>query len=184
MVKSIPTQYRVIEIFGIGICNNDNVLHNKNRNYRWNFIDVASYTTIVLSIITLLTIFSSSQIMFSSPIQGVYGLGAQFTLGSFNHTGLELNTKAFLDKLQQKGGPPIYTLSPDKARAVLSEIQASHPVPKLPANIENRTIPGGPNGKEISITIIRPPQSGNETLPVVMYFHGGGWVLGGLDTHD
>src|SRR5215211_9437356 len=52
----------------------------------------------------------------------------------------------------------------------------------LPADIENRTIAGGPNG-QISIQIIRPPSS-NETLPVVVYTHGGGWVLGGFDTHE
>ncbi|MDQ6667903.1 MAG: alpha/beta hydrolase [Thermoproteota archaeon] len=97
---------------------------------------------------------------------------------------LEQNTRAFLDNLQQNGGPPIYTLSPNKARDVLSGLQASYPVQKLPADIENRTIPGGPNAKEISITIVRPPNSSSETLPVVMYFHGGGWVLGGFDTHD
>ena len=57
-------------------------------------------------------------------------------------------------------------------------------VQKLPAEIENRTIPGGPNAKEISITIVRPQSNSNETLPVVMYFHGGGWVLGGFDTHE
>lgn len=38
--------------------------------------------------------------------------------------------------------------------------------------------------KEISITIVRPQSNSNETLPVVMYFHGGGWVLGGFDTHE
>jgi acetyl esterase len=37
---------------------------------------------------------------------------------------------------------------------------------------------------EISITIVRPPDSSNQTLPVVMFFHGGGWVLGGFDTHE
>jgi acetyl esterase len=111
-------------------------------------------------------------------------LATQFSLGTFNHTGLEKNTKAFLDSLQQKGGPPIYTLSPEKARAVLSELQASIPVKKLPAIIENRTIPGGPGGKDVSITIVRPANSNNQTLPVAMYFHGGGWVLGGFDTHE
>ena len=75
-------------------------------------------------------------------------------------------------------------MSPDNARAVLSGLQASSPVQKLPADIENRTIPGGPDGKDISITIVRPPNSSNETLPVVMFFHGGGWILGGFDTHD
>jgi acetyl esterase len=97
---------------------------------------------------------------------------------------LEQNTRAFLDNLQQMGGPPIYTLSPYDARAVLSGLQASIPVKKLPADIENRTIPGGPGGKDISVTIVRPPNSSNQTLPVVMFFHGGGWILGGFDTHD
>ena len=39
------------------------------------------------------------------------------------HSELEQNTRAFLDNLQQKGGPPIYTLSPYDARAVLSGLQ-------------------------------------------------------------
>jgi acetyl esterase len=127
---------------------------------------------IVLSLIAFITIF------ISSTTQVTYGLS------TYNYTGLEQNTRAFLDNLQQQGGPPIYTLSPHDARAVLSGLQASSPVQKLPADIENRTIPGGPNATEISITIVRPSNSSNETLPVVMYFHGGGWVLGGFDTHD
>jgi acetyl esterase len=75
-------------------------------------------------------------------------------------------------------------MSPDNARAVLSGLQASYPVQKLPADVENRTIPDGPDGKEISITIVRPANSSNEILPVVMFIHGGGWVLGGFDTHE
>lgn len=101
-----------------------------------------------------------------------------------NYDGVEPNTRSFLKSLQQNPGPPIYTLLPDKARAVLSGLQASSTVQKLPADIENRTIPGGPNAKEISITIVRPQSNSSETLPVVMYFHGGGWVLGGFDTHE
>jgi acetyl esterase len=101
-----------------------------------------------------------------------------------NYDGVERNTQSFLKSLQQNPGPPIYTLLPDQARAVLSGLQASGTVQKLPAEIENRTIPGGPNAKEISITIVRPQSNSNETLPVVMYFHGGGWVLGGFDTHE
>jgi hypothetical protein len=41
------------------------------------------------------------------------------------HSELEQNTRAFLDNLQQKGGPPIYTLSPYDARAVLSGFRSS-----------------------------------------------------------
>jgi acetyl esterase len=99
-----------------------------------------------------------------------------------NYTGVEKNTRAFLESLQQNQGPPLYKLSPQQARNVLSGLQAGR-IEKLPSEIENRTIPGGPTG-EISIQIIRPPNSDNKTLPVVMYFHGGGWVLGGTDTHD
>ena len=138
---------------------------------------------IALSLIALAIIF------INGTTQLGYGLAPQFSLGTFNYSGypalgLEPTTKAFLEGLQQKGGPPIYTLSPEKARAVLSELQASIPVKKLPAVIENRTIPGGPGGKDISITIVRPANSSNQTLPVAMYFHGGGWVLGGFNTHE
>src|SRR5918999_355910 len=100
-----------------------------------------------------------------------------------NYTDVEQKTRTFLESLQEQGGPPIYTLSPQEARAVLSNLQAAGPVAILPADIENRTIPGGPNG-QISIQIIRPPSSNDRTLPVVVYTHGGGWVLGGFDTHE
>ncbi len=91
------------------------------------------------------------------------------------------NTDQFIQVLAAKGGPPIYTLSIAEARKVLDDAQ-SGPVKKLPAQIEDRTIPGGPTG-EISIRIIRPKQ-GTGKLPVVMYFHGGGWILGNKNTHD
>jgi acetyl esterase len=97
---------------------------------------------------------------------------------------IEQKTRNFLDSVKKQGGSPIQTLSPKDARAVLSSIQ-SGPVTKFPADMEDRTIPGvAPNG-EISIHIVRPEgSSNNTTMPVVMYFHGGGWVLGGSDTHD
>ena len=108
--------------------------------------------------------------------QLVYGMDTN------NYPTVENKTKLFLEKLQQIGGPPLYTLTPPEARNVLSGLQAG-PIEKLPAEIVNKTIPGGPNG-EISIQIVKPQGSGNETLPVVMYTHGGGWVLGGFDTHE
>ena len=97
---------------------------------------------------------------------------------------LEHDARALLTDLQKQGGPPIYTLSPDQARSVLSGLQASSPVQKLPADVDNRTIPGGSNSKDVSITIVRPQNSRNDTLPVVVFTHGGGWVLGGFDTHE
>jgi acetyl esterase len=130
-----------------------------------------------------LSLIALAIILLTAP-QVAYGVATQFSFGTFNHTGLEKQTRAFLDDSQQKDGPPIFTLSPQKARTVLSGLQASVAVKMLPAEIENRTIPGGPGGKNVSITIVRPSNSSNQTLPVVIYIHGGGWVLGGFDTHE
>lgn len=88
------------------------------------------------------------------------------------HIEQEQNARAFLDNLQQKVGPPIYTLSSHDACAVISGLQASILVQKFPADIENHTIPDGSDAKDISMTIVRPPNSSNETLPSVMYFYG------------
>lgn len=141
--------------------------------------------TIVLPSINLGTTFSSGSSvgfgrpsMLNSVTQIAYG--AQET---HNYTGVERNTRSFLEDPLQNPGASIHTLSPGDARAVLSNLQARSHITKLPADIENRTIPGGANG-EILIQIVRPSGSDNETLPVVMYFHGGGWILGGEDTHD
>src|SRR5215469_5000940 len=94
---------------------------------------------------------------------------------------LDPGTYAFVQQLESQGSPPLETLSPTEARAVLSRLQAGH-VTTIPAEIEDRMIPGGPTG-QVSIRIVRP--SGiSGILPVVLYFHGGGWVLGDKDTHD
>lgn len=94
---------------------------------------------------------------------------------------IEPKTRAFLEELNSKSGPQLYELSPKDARGVLSSVQAID-VAKLPADIEDRDIPGGPGGK-VSVRIVRP-KGKKEALPAVMYFHGGGWVLGDKNTHD
>ena len=94
---------------------------------------------------------------------------------------LEPTTQKFIDALAAAGGPPIYTLSPDAARDVLAGAQAQ-PVAKLPAAIEDTTFPVGPTGS-VRIRIVRP-QGASGALPVVMHFHGGGWILGDKETHD
>jgi acetyl esterase len=101
-----------------------------------------------------------------------------------NYKQIEQKTRSFLETLEKRGGPPIYTLSPQEARSVLSNLQATNPVAMLPADIESRTIPAGPNGQNVSIRVVRPPGNREKTLPVVIFTHGGGWVLGGFDTHE
>jgi acetyl esterase/lipase len=95
---------------------------------------------------------------------------------------LEPQTQAFVDALAAQGGKPIYELSYADARKVLEDLQASASVTKLPADVEDKMFPVGPTG-QTSVTIYRP-KGLNGRLPVVMYYHGGGWVLGSKNTHD
>jgi acetyl esterase len=93
-------------------------------------------------------------------------------------------TKAWVDRLEAESAdsPPLYELSPKDAREVLRSVQASVSVELAPAGIEDRTIAGGPTG-EINIRIIRPANAIG-ALPMILHTHGGGWVLGGKDTHE
>ena len=89
---------------------------------------------------------------------------------------MDSTTEAFIDSI--KDAQPIYTLEPVDARKVLNKVAKSND--KLPVHTEDVTIMNN-----ISIRIIRP--IGSECLdlmPIVMYFHGGGWILGNEDTHD
>jgi acetyl esterase len=94
---------------------------------------------------------------------------------------LEARTQAFIDALSAQGGKPIYELSYEEARKVLEDAQAGH-VTALPADVEEKVLPVGPTG-QMSVRIYRP-KGAKAPLPVVMYFHGGGWVLGSKHTHD
>lgn len=77
--------------------------------------------------------------------------------------------------------PYLFDLTPEKGRETVEQVQ-SGPVKKQPVDIEDLTIEGGPNGK-VSIRIVRP-QNASETLPVILYTHGAGWVFGSANTHD
>ena len=94
---------------------------------------------------------------------------------------LESQTQAFLDFLETQNNPPIYTLSYTAARQALEDAQAGE-VAKPPADVEDAVLPVGPSG-QVSVRIYRP-HGATGRLPVVMYFHGGGWVLGSKHTHD
>jgi acetyl esterase len=101
--------------------------------------------------------------------------------GQAQPANLDAVNRSFIEAVTQAGGAPIYTLSPEAARNVLSGAQAG-PVAKLNADIQDTSFPTGPLGS-VNVRIVRP-QGVSAPLPVVMYFHGGGWMLGGKDTHD
>jgi acetyl esterase len=77
--------------------------------------------------------------------------------------------------------PFIYELSPQDAREVLEGVQRSA-IDKPDVDIEDIKIPGGPHG-EIAVRLVKPAGAGR-ALPVILYIHGAGWVLGSPQTHD
>jgi len=94
---------------------------------------------------------------------------------------IEAATQKFLDNINSSKGQPIYELPIEDARNVLSKAQDIN-VPKLQVDIEDCIIPVGPKD-ETNIRIIKP--KGNKLkLPTVMYFHGGGWILGDKNIYD
>src|SRR5262245_2857316 len=93
---------------------------------------------------------------------------------------LEPTTQAFIGSLS---GPPLSQLSPAEAHRVLTDLQ-SQPIELQDATIEDTVWPIGPTG-ETHIRIVRPACApATEILPVILYTHGGGWVLGDKITHD
>ncbi|MEE4886287.1 alpha/beta hydrolase [Pseudomonas alliivorans] len=96
-------------------------------------------------------------------------------------SGVEHNTQAFLDALNAGTGKPIEQLSPQDARAVLVGAQSGVKLTLPKADVSEKTIKV--DGQSISLNIVRPAGV-KGTLPVFMFFHGGGWVLGDFQTHE
>ncbi|MFP1740809.1 alpha/beta hydrolase [Lonsdalea quercina] len=94
---------------------------------------------------------------------------------------LERGTQTFVNSLNSGHGKPIEQLSPADARKVLSDAQASVKVDMSGVAITEKTIQV--DGKPLTLTIVRPENASGE-LPVFMFFHGGGWVLGDFPTHQ
>ncbi|MGE5659530.1 MAG: alpha/beta hydrolase [Actinomycetota bacterium] len=95
---------------------------------------------------------------------------------------MPLNPKAkeILQQLQQVLASPLHSLSPEQARGQLAQIYGKPLRPQAVKRVENQRIPGP--GGDIPIRIYTPESS--HLLPILVYFHGGGWVLGDLDIAD
>ena len=93
---------------------------------------------------------------------------------------LDPQAQAYLDQMAALNAPPLHTLTPELIRQATSMQRAMLGEPEPVANVENRLIPGP--ASDIPIRIYTP--SGNGPFPVLVFFHGGGWVICDLDTHD
>jgi acetyl esterase len=101
---------------------------------------------------------------------------------------LHPQARALLKLIDELGVPPTHTLTPQDARAFYRE-RRTFTQPDPPEVGEVRALEAaGPHGP-IPLRLYRPKRAdgtpgGAAALPVLVYFHGGGWVIGDLDTHD
>src|SRR5690242_5027481 len=94
---------------------------------------------------------------------------------------VERRIREFLKALNSSGSKPMETMTPAEARQVLVDAQASVPVDLPPCDVEERTIVQ--DGLEVRLHIVRP-SGATRVLPVFLFIHGGGWVLGDFPTHE
>jgi len=98
---------------------------------------------------------------------------------------LHPQARALLDFIEQRGVPPTHTLSVDDARSLYRERRGfTQPDPAQVAEVRELQA-DGPHGA-IPLRLYKPLGADLTAglLPTLVYFHGGGWVIGDLDTHD
>ncbi|MBN1322039.1 MAG: alpha/beta hydrolase [Thermoleophilia bacterium] len=100
--------------------------------------------------------------------------------------------KAFIEQYIASGGRPVCSMSVEEARRTSTEMFAMAPPGPPVTRVEDMRIPGP--GNDIPIRVYAPegvgplpgvgPLSGVGPLPVLVYFHGGGWVVGDVEAQD
>jgi len=98
---------------------------------------------------------------------------------------LDPDAAAVLHAFREAGRPPYETLSPVEARLMyLAGRVVSNPEPPQISSMESLTIPG-PQGS-IPARLYKPLKlrQADGLSPCLVFFHGGGWVIGDLDSHD
>ncbi|WP_088285963.1 alpha/beta hydrolase [Ideonella sp. A 288] len=95
---------------------------------------------------------------------------------------LDPQARALLDLMEARGIPPTHTLTPEVARQFYRDRRAvTQPEPRPMAEVRNLAAPG-PAGP-IPLRLYRPAGVASPS-PTLVYYHGGGWTIGDLDTHE
>ncbi len=96
---------------------------------------------------------------------------------------LDPQAQVLLDKIAAANVPPLHELTVEEARQANAKLFITGLEPEAVGAIEDRVIPGpAGTGHDIPIRVYRP--EGDGPFPILVYFHGGGWVVGSLETHD
>ncbi|MFM2052531.1 MAG: hypothetical protein RL456_568 [Pseudomonadota bacterium] len=95
---------------------------------------------------------------------------------------LDPQARALMDLVAARGIPPTHRMTPDEARSLFRDRRGyTQPVPPAVAEVRELAVPGP--GGPVGARLVRPAGLA-APAPVLVYFHGGGWTIGDLDTHD
>jgi acetyl esterase len=97
---------------------------------------------------------------------------------------LDTATEQFLQLIRSAGVPPLYEQTVEDARAGMRANTERLPGSPVPVHrVEDRTLSRA--GIDVPVRLYWPRAARtDERLPIVVYYHGGGWVMGDLETHD
>ncbi|HEY4024891.1 MAG TPA: alpha/beta hydrolase [Candidatus Dormibacteraeota bacterium] len=95
---------------------------------------------------------------------------------------LDAQVQVLLDQMKALGFPGFAALDVSQARSLFSQVE--RPPGEPVAGVEDRVIPGP--GGDIPVRVYRPvqPAGSDGPLPLVVFFHGGGWTIGSIEGHD
>jgi acetyl esterase len=98
---------------------------------------------------------------------------------------LDPDAAAVLAAFREAGRPPYETLSPAEARELyLNARLVAHPEPPALASVHAMTVPGPAGAIPVRIYTPLGLRKSDGMSPCLVFFHGGGWVIGDLDSHD
>jgi acetyl esterase len=93
---------------------------------------------------------------------------------------LDPQARALIDLMIKRQVPPTHTLSPQDARAFYRDRRGfTQPEPPVVGDVRALKTASG-----VALRLYRPPIKSAAPMPALVYFHGGGWTIGDLDTHD
>ena len=97
---------------------------------------------------------------------------------------LDPQAQALMQLMIDKGVPPVHTMTPEEARASYRSRRAfTQPDAPEVFKVEDKVV--SDKGVNVTVRVYHPHAAqSHQTLPGLVYLHGGGWTIGDLDTHD